>query len=100
MAEKSWSELLAAHSDELASLSEADGAFLEADSALPSWVKYLMAMQLDAIANHPRGVRWYGRRARELGASEAQVVEAIKLLRIFGGRPAMVTGAEALRKEG
>jgi alkylhydroperoxidase/carboxymuconolactone decarboxylase family protein YurZ len=44
-------------------------------------------------------VRWYGRRARELGASEAQVVEAIKLLRIFGGRPAMVAGAEALRDE-
>jgi alkylhydroperoxidase/carboxymuconolactone decarboxylase family protein YurZ len=58
-----------------------------------------MAMQLDAIANHPRGVRWYGRRARELGASEAQLVETIKLLRIFGGRPAMVTGAEALRNE-
>jgi alkylhydroperoxidase/carboxymuconolactone decarboxylase family protein YurZ len=99
MTEKSWSELMAAHSDELAMLSEADGAFLEADSALPSWVKYLMAMQLDAIANHPRGVRWYGRRARELGASEAQLVETIKLLRIFGGRPAMVTGAEALRNE-
>jgi len=100
MAEKSWSELLAAHSEELASLSEADGTFLEADTALAPWVKYLMAMQLDAIANHPRGVRWYGRRARELGASEAQVVEAIKLLRIFGGRPAMVIGAEALRDEG
>jgi alkylhydroperoxidase/carboxymuconolactone decarboxylase family protein YurZ len=99
MTEKSWSELLAEHSEELAALSEADGAFLEADSALPAWVKYLMAMQLDAIANHPRGVRWYGRRARELGARKAQVVEAIKLLRVFGGRPAMVTGAEALRDD-
>ncbi len=99
MAEKSWSELLAAHSEELAALSEADGTFLEADTALAPWIKYLMAMQLDAVANHPRGVRWYGKRARELGASEAQVVEAIKLLRIFGGRPAMVTGAEALRDE-
>jgi alkylhydroperoxidase/carboxymuconolactone decarboxylase family protein YurZ len=99
MAEKSWSELLAAHSEELAALVEADGTFLEADTALAPWVKYLMAMQMDAMTNHPRGVRWYGRRARELGATEAQVIEAIKLLRIFGGRPAMVTGVEALRDD-
>jgi alkylhydroperoxidase/carboxymuconolactone decarboxylase family protein YurZ len=97
MDEKSWSELLAEHSPELVQLSYADGEFLEADSALPPWVKHLMAMQMDAIANHPGGVRWYGRRARELGASEEQIVEAIKLLRIFAGRPAMVTGAEGLR---
>jgi hypothetical protein len=44
MAGKSWSELLAAHSEELASLSEADGTFLEADTALAPWVKYLLAM--------------------------------------------------------
>jgi alkylhydroperoxidase/carboxymuconolactone decarboxylase family protein YurZ len=97
MSEKSWSEVLAEHSDELAQLSHADAVFLEADSALPPWVKHLMAMQIDAVFNHPGGVRYYGRRARELGATEEQVVEAIKLLRIFGGRPAMVTGAEGLR---
>ena len=97
MSEKTWSELLAEHSDELAQLSRADGEFLEAETALPPWVKQLMAMQIDAIFNHSGGVRWYGRRARELGATEAQVVEAIKLVRIFAGRPAMVTAAEGLR---
>jgi alkylhydroperoxidase/carboxymuconolactone decarboxylase family protein YurZ len=97
MSEKSWSDLLAERSPELAQLSRADGEFLETDSALPSWVKQLMAMQIDAIFNHPAGARWYGHRARELGASEAQVVEAIKLLRIFAGRPAMVTAVEGLR---
>jgi alkylhydroperoxidase/carboxymuconolactone decarboxylase family protein YurZ len=99
MSEKSWSELLAEHSEELAHLSQADGEFLEADSALSPWIKNLMAMQIDAVFNHPGGARYYGRRARELGASEAQVVEAIKLLRIFAGRPAMVTAAEGLRDE-
>ncbi|MBL7202427.1 MAG: carboxymuconolactone decarboxylase family protein [Anaerolineae bacterium] len=98
MEEKSWSELLAEHSPELAQISRADGEFLDADSALPAWVKQLMAMQMDAVFNHPHGARWYGRRARELGASREQVVEAIKLLRIFGGRPAMATGAEGLRE--
>jgi alkylhydroperoxidase/carboxymuconolactone decarboxylase family protein YurZ len=95
--EKSWSQVLAEHSPELADLSRADGAFLGGDSALPPWVKYLMAMQLDALFNHPAGARYYGRRAREFGASEEQVVEAIKVLRIFAGRPAMVTAAEGLR---
>lgn len=97
MSEKSWSEVLAEHSDELARLSHQDAEFLESESALPSWTKCLMAMQMDAIFNHPGGVRWYGHRARELGATEAQVVEAIKLLRVFAGRPAMVTGVEGLR---
>jgi alkylhydroperoxidase/carboxymuconolactone decarboxylase family protein YurZ len=97
MSEKSWSEVLSEHSDELAELSRADGEFLTADSALPAWVKLLMAMQMDALFAHPGGARYYGRRARELGASEEQVVEAIKVLRIFAGRPAMVTAVEGLR---
>ena len=99
MSEKSWSQILSEQSPELADLSAADTAFLEADTALPPWIKYLMAMQLDAIANRPRGVRHYAQRARELGVTQEQVVEAVKMLRIYGGRPAMVTGAEALRDE-
>lgn len=97
MSEKSWRDLLAAHSEHLDRLAEADGTFLEGDGALPAWVKQLMALQLDAVFNHPGGVRWYGRRAQELGATTEQVVEALRVLRIFAGRPALVTGAEALR---
>jgi len=96
---KSWSQLLAEHSDEMAELLRADAEFLNADSALPSWVKQLMAMQLDAVFNHPKGSRAYGRRAREMGATSEQVVEAIKVLRLFAGRPAMATAAEGLRDE-
>jgi alkylhydroperoxidase/carboxymuconolactone decarboxylase family protein YurZ len=95
--EKSWSEIIAQYSDELARLSREEGEFLSSDSALPAWIKLLMAMQLDAVFNHPRGARGYGRRAREHGATVEQIVEAVKVLRMFGGRPAMVTGAEALR---
>jgi alkylhydroperoxidase/carboxymuconolactone decarboxylase family protein YurZ len=99
MSEKSWSEILAEHSPELAELNRQDGAFLESDTNLPAWIKLLMAMQLDAVFNHPGGVRYYGRRARELGASPQQVAEAIQVLRMFAGRPAMVTGAEGLRED-
>jgi len=98
MSEKSWSELVAAHVPELARLSDEDRAFMESDSALPSWAKYLLAVALDAAANHPNGCRSYGKRAVEKGATPAQVAETVKMLRMFGGRPAMVTGAEALRE--
>ena len=99
MTEKSWSELLSEHSPELAELLQEDSQFMAADSALPAWIKYLMAMQMDAIFNKPAGVRYYGQRARALGASQAQVVEAIQMVRMFAGRPAMVNAAEALRDE-
>ena len=99
MPEKTWNQILEENSQDLADLNQQDGQFLAENTALPSWVKYLMAMQLDAVFNHPNGVRYYGKRAREMGASPGQVVDAIKVLRMFGGRPAMVTGAEGLRDE-
>jgi alkylhydroperoxidase/carboxymuconolactone decarboxylase family protein YurZ len=99
MTEKSWVDLLSEHSPELAELNRQDGAFLESDGALPAWVKLLMAMQIDAVFNHPGGVRYYGKRARQLGATTEQVAEAIQVLRMFAGRPAMVTGVEGLRDE-
>jgi alkylhydroperoxidase/carboxymuconolactone decarboxylase family protein YurZ len=99
MTEKSWSDLLAENSAELAALLQEDSQFMAADSALPAWIKYLMAMQMDAIFNKPAGVRAYAQRARTLGASQAQVVEAIQMVRMFAGRPAMVNAAEALRDE-
>ena len=97
MAEKSWSELLAQHSPELTKQSQEDSAFVSADTALPAWVKLLMAMQLDSVFNHPKGARAYGRMAHEHSATTEQVVEAIKVLRMYGGRPVMATGAEALQ---
>ncbi|MDT8305679.1 MAG: carboxymuconolactone decarboxylase family protein [Anaerolineae bacterium] len=97
MAERSWHELLTEYSETLSTLAAADARFLEEDGALPAWVKQLMALQLDAVFNHPRGVRWYGRRAQELGATSEQIVEALRILSIFAGRPALVTGAERLR---
>lgn len=97
MSEKKWSELLAEYSEELTTLSKTDTEFLSTDTALPACIKYLMAMQLDAVFNHPGGARGYGKRANEKGATADQIVEAIKILRMFGGRPAMVTGVEGLR---
>jgi len=68
------------------------------DTALPMWVKHLMAMQLDSVTNHPAGARYYGKQAVAAGASEAQLLEAIQLLRMFAGRPAMATAAAAFEE--
>jgi alkylhydroperoxidase/carboxymuconolactone decarboxylase family protein YurZ len=89
----SWSSELSDRSDALASILKADADFMAEDSALPRWVKHLMAMQLDSVFNHPDGARYYGSQAREAGATEAQVMEAIELLRMYAGRPAMATAA-------
>ncbi len=98
MSEKSWTDLLADFVPDLAQLAKQDTEFMSKDTALPARVKLLMAMQLDAVFNHPRGVVGYGRRAQEAGATVEQIADAIRMLRMFGGRPAVATGAEGLRE--
>jgi len=98
MAEKNWGELIQSHSPELDEQNRADREYLAGNGALSSRERYLLAMVLDAIADRPRGVDTYGRRAVEEGATKAQILEALTILRMFAGRPALVMGAEALRQ--
>ena len=90
-----WQDDLSGKSESLAAILQKDQEFMASESSLPRWVKNLMAMQIDSIFNHPAGARWYGSQAMEAGASEEQVAEAIELLRMFAGRPAMATAASA-----
>lgn len=90
-----WSEDLGSRSDRLKAALADDGKFMAGDSALPRWVKNLMAFQLDSAANHPDGSRWYAKQALASGATEAQLVEAVELLYKFAGRPAAATAAAA-----
>ncbi len=93
-----WSDELAQRSARLSDGLKDDQEFMNSDSALPRWVKNLMAMQLDSIANHPAGSRWYGSQALEAGATEEQLMEAIELLYKFAGRPAAATAAAVFEK--
>lgn len=95
----SWAEEISTRSSSLARTLENDQRFMATDSALPKWVKHLMAMQMDSIANHPGGARWYGSQALEAGATEEQLMEALELLRMFAGRPAIATAAAVFEKE-
>lgn len=93
-----WSDELSKRSETLSEMLKADAEFMGTDTALPRWVKQLMALQLDSVFNHPAGARAYGKRALEYGASEEQLLEAIQLLRTYAGRPAMATSAAAFEE--
>lgn len=98
MADKTWVDLIHQHSPEMEQQHKADMEFLGSGTALSSREKLLIAMVLDAAANKPNGARLYGEKAVQAGATREQVLDALKVLRMFAGRPALVTGAEALRQ--
>lgn len=70
---------------------------LLADGALPARIKVLMMMLCDSLLAHPEGVANLSRRARTLGASEAEIAETLAMAYVTGGLPALVTGANAFR---
>jgi alkylhydroperoxidase/carboxymuconolactone decarboxylase family protein YurZ len=67
------------------------------EGALPTKVKTLMMMICDALLNHESGVTNLANRARALGASEAEIKEALGVAYLMGGLPAMVAGSNAFR---
>ena len=98
MADTSWADLIKDHAPDLAAQNRAELDYLGRDSALSSREKLLLAMVLDSAANKPAGARSYGEKAVQAGATKDQVLEALTVLRMFWGRPALVTGSEALRQ--
>ncbi len=68
------------------------------DGALSLKVKTLMTMLCDALLGHADGVAAIANRARAAGASEAEIAETVSVAFLFGGMPALVTGANAFRR--
>ncbi len=68
------------------------------DGALSLKVKTLMTMLCDALLGHHDGVTAIANRARAAGASEEEIAETVGVAFLFGGMPALVTGANAFRK--
>jgi alkylhydroperoxidase/carboxymuconolactone decarboxylase family protein YurZ len=67
------------------------------DGAIPAKYKHLMTMIVDALQTHADGVHTIANRARAAGASEAEIEEAVEVVYLFGGTPALVTAMNALR---
>jgi len=68
------------------------------DGAIPAKYKHLMTMIVDALTTHPDGVATIANRARTAGASEAEIQEAVEVVYLFGGTPALVTAMNAFKK--
>ncbi len=68
-----------------------------ADGALSIKTKTLMMMLCDALLAHPDGVANIAKRARDLGASDAEIAETLAVAFLMGGLPGLVTSANAFR---
>ena len=67
------------------------------EGAIPAKYKHLMTMIVDALQTHPDGVQTIANRARAAGASEAEIQEAVEVVYLFGGTPALVTAMNAFK---
>ena len=67
------------------------------DGAIPAKYKHLMTMMVDALQTHPDGVATIANRARAAGATEAEIQEAVEVVYLFGGTPALVTAMNAFK---
>jgi alkylhydroperoxidase/carboxymuconolactone decarboxylase family protein YurZ len=69
-----------------------------APGALDVKYKFLLAMALDAQANRASGVKSFARRARDAGATDRDIIEALRVVFYLGGMQALVVGAGALER--
>ena len=67
------------------------------EGALSIKTKTLMMMLCDALLGHHDGVASISKRARDLGASEAEIAETLAMAFMMGGMPGLVTCANAFR---
>jgi alkylhydroperoxidase/carboxymuconolactone decarboxylase family protein YurZ len=68
------------------------------EGALSLKTKTLMMMLCDALLGHADGVANIARRARTLGATEAEISETVGMAFVMGGLPGLVTAANAFRE--
>lgn len=94
---RSFQQLLEDNVPDLAALVTQNRSSLQADGALSEKLKTLMMMVCDSLLTHESGVTNLANRARELGASEEEIAEAVGIAYLMGGLPAVVTGSNAFR---
>ena len=70
------------------------------DSALPVKTKLLIALALDVAHGSATGVRLLSQRAREAGATDAELMDVLKVCYSVGGMQALSDGAAVLTERG
>jgi alkylhydroperoxidase/carboxymuconolactone decarboxylase family protein YurZ len=94
-----WQTALEKNSPEALKAINALRENIMAEGALSLKTKTLMTMLCDALLGHADGVANIARRARTLGASEAEIAETVAVAFYMGGMPGLVTGANAFRDQ-
>ena len=69
------------------------------DGELSAKTKALIAMSLDAGMNHPNGVESLSQAARDEGATEGEILEAIEVVASMCGLQGLATGVNAFPDE-
>ncbi len=92
-----YAAALVQNDPKLAEYLDAGREFILTDGALSARVKTLMTMLCDALLAHENGVSNIAARAREMGATEEEIAETVRVAFWMGGLPALVTGVNAFR---
>ena len=92
-----WQDNLQKNAPELLKVVNVARESVLTDGALSLKVKTLMTMLCDALLSHPEGVANIANRARAAGATEEEIAETVGVAFLFGGMPALVTGANAFK---
>ena len=92
-----WQTTMGKHTPELLKQVTGLREAVMTDGALSIKTKTLMTMLCDALLAHPDGVANIAKRARSLGASDAEIAETLGVAFLMGGLPGLVTGANAFR---
>ena len=74
-----------------------DGTFGR-EGALPRKTKELIMVGITCALSRARGVRLHSERALALGATPREVLEAVEVAAIPGGKPGLWLGAETLQE--
>ena len=93
-----WQDILRQDAPELLKVVNSARESVLTDGALSLKVKTLMTMLCDALLAHPDGVANIANRARAAGATEEEIAETVGVAFLFGGMPALVTGANAFKR--
>jgi len=92
-----WQTLLEKNAPELLKDANMVRTSVLCDGALSLKTKTLMMLICDALLAHSDGVANIARRARSLGASEAEITETVAVAFLMGGLPGLVTAASAFK---
>lgn len=93
-----WQDTLQKNAPEVFKMVNGARESVLTDGALSLKVKILMTMLCDALLGHADGVTNIANRARAAGATEEEIAETVGVTFLFGGMPAVVTGANAFKR--